>query len=84
MYSAENNMDQKPLPTEFATLSIIEQQLISRISSCINIHLLKHGCIASNGHCVNFPQEINEPAKMFPRLPGEIKIIKVRKQGKNV
>lgn len=45
--------------------------------------MLNHGGIASSGHCVTFPQEINEPAKMFPRLPPEIQIIKVRKQGKN-
>lgn len=44
--------------------------------------MLKHGVIASSGHCVTFPQEINEPAQIFPRLPEEIKIIKVRKQGK--
>ena len=45
--------------------------------------MLKHGGIASSGHCVTFPQEINEPAQIFLRLPEEIKIIKVRKQGKN-
>lgn len=41
--------------------------------------MLNHGGIASSGHCVTFPQEINEPAKFFPRLPLEINIIK----GKN-
>ena len=39
--------------------------------------------IASNGHRVSFPQEINQPAKIFPRLPTEIKIIQVRKQNHN-
>ena len=34
--------------------------------------MLKHGGIASAGHCVTFPQEVNEPAKIFPRLPSEI------------
>lgn len=45
--------------------------------------MLNHGGIASSGHCVTFPQEINEPATIFPRLPHEINIIKVKKQGKN-
>lgn len=45
--------------------------------------MLNHGGIASSGHCVTFPQEINEPANIFPRLPQEIQIIKVKKQGKN-
>ena len=64
-------------------LTVIEQQLISRISPCINVHLLNHGGIASSGHCVTFPQEVNEPAKRFPRLPKEIEVPKVKKQGQN-
>jgi hypothetical protein len=64
-------------------LTVIEQQLISRISPCINVHLLNHGGIGSNGHCVTFPQEVNEPAKIFPRLPKEIEVLKVKKQGQN-
>lgn len=55
-------------------LTTIEQQLISRISSCINVHMLNHGHIASLGHCVNFPKEnqcvtfpkeINDQQKVF-------------------
>jgi hypothetical protein len=45
-------------------------------------HLLKHGGIASNGHCVTFPQEVNKPSQILPRLPKEIKTLKVRKGGK--
>lgn len=44
------------------------------------MHLLNHGGIESNGHCVTFQQEVNEPAKKMPCLPAEIKIIKVQKQ----
>jgi hypothetical protein len=74
-------MDPQSVPPELSDLSIIEQQLICRISPCINIHMLKHGGIASAGHCVTFPQEVNEPAKIFPRLPSEINIVRVRKLG---
>lgn len=56
MFSAENNMDPGNLPEELTGLSIIEQQFIARISPCINVHMLKHGRIASSGHCVTFPQ----------------------------
>lgn len=66
MYSKENNMDPGKVPEELKDLTIIEQQLISRISPCINVHMLNHGGIASSGQCVTFPQEINEPAKIFP------------------
>ena len=83
LFSVENNMSPGNVPPALEELSIVEQQLICRISPCINIHMLKHGGIASSGHCVTFPQEINEPAQIFPRLPHEVNIIKVRKQGKN-
>lgn len=83
MYSKENNMDPGKVPEELKDLTIIEQ-LISRISPCINVHMLTHGGIASSGHCVTFPQEINELAKFFPRLPPEIQIIKVRNKEKMI
>jgi hypothetical protein len=41
------------------------------------------GGIASSGYCVTFPQEVNEPVKLFPRLPKEIEVPKVKKQGQN-
>ncbi|VDI81413.1 Hypothetical predicted protein [Mytilus galloprovincialis] len=84
MFSTENNMNPGEVPLELANLSVVEEQLISRISPCINIHMLKHGGIAANGHCVAFPQEVNEPGKILPKLPSEVNIIiRVRKIGKN-
>ena len=65
LFSEENNMNLNFLPSALYDLSIIEQQLISRISPFINVHMLKHGGIASSGYCVTFPQEINEPAQFF-------------------
>ena len=82
LFSPENNMDPQKLPTELSGLTIIEQQLICRISPRMNVHMLKHGGIASSGHCVTFPQDVNEPANNFPRLPNEINLIKVRRIGK--
>jgi hypothetical protein len=78
MFSAENNMD--PVIT---SRILVEQQLICRISPAINIHMLRHGGIAANGHCVTFPQEINEPAKILPKLPSEVNILKVKRKGKD-
>lgn len=83
LFSFQNNMDPQIVPDELCDLSITEQQLICRISPSINVHMLKHGGIAANGHCVTFPQAIDEPCRIFPKLPSEINIIKVRKQGKN-
>ena len=83
MFSASNNMDPGPVPPELTDLTVVEEQLICRIAPTMSIHLLKHGGMAANGHCVAFAQAIEEPMKIFPRLPSEIKVLKVRKQGKN-
>ena len=83
LFSNDNNMDPGLVPAELTDLSVVEQQLICRISPAIHVHMLKHGGIASSGHCVTFPQDVNEPAQIFPQLPHEINIIRVRKTGKN-
>ena len=48
-------MDPGKMPNELRHLSIVEQQLIARISPCINVHMLKHAGITANGQCVAFP-----------------------------
>ena len=83
MFSNENYMDPGEVPAELIGLSVVEQQLICRIAPAIHVHLLKHGGIASSGHCVTFPQDVNEPAQILPKLPHEINVLKVRRQGKN-
>lgn len=83
MFSKENNMDPGVLPDELKSLTLVEQQLICKISPCINVHMLNHGGIAANGHCVSFPQAVDEPAQIFPKLPEEINIIKVKRHGRN-
>ena len=83
MFSAENCINPQALPQVLKNLSITEQQLIARISPCINIYMLKYGGISSSGHCVTFPLDVNEPAQIFPRLPSEVSIIKVRREGAN-
>ena len=45
--------------------------------------MLKHGELAANDNCVAFPQEVSEPGKIFPKLPSDVNIIRVRKQGGN-
>ena len=73
MFSSQNNMDPLPVPPELQNLTLIEQQLICRIAPVMHIHMLKHGGIAANGHCVTFPQNVDEPAQILPQLPSEIK-----------
>ena len=69
MFFQSNNMDAGPVPDIMQGLSLVEQQLISPISPAIQVHMLKKGGIASSGHCVAFPQNVNEPAQILPTLP---------------
>ena len=43
--------------------------------------MLKNGGLAAKGHCVTFPQAINQPAQILPKLPQEVDVIKLRKKG---
>ena len=49
-----------------------EQMLIARLAPTVHVHLLKHGRIASKGHCIAFPQAVQEPATILPCLPAEV------------
>ena len=83
MFSFENNMDPGDVPGELNNLSVVGQQLVSRLSPAIQVHMLKHGGKAANGNCVAFHQNVNEPVQVLPKLPSEINLIRVRKLGKN-
>ena len=64
-------------------MSDAEQMLIARLAPTVHVHSLKHGGIASKGHCIAFPQAVQEPATILPRLPAEVDIIRVRIQGRD-
>lgn len=51
-------------------------------SPCINVHVLNHRSIGSSCHCETFPKEINKLARIFPRFPKEIQIVKLQKWAK--
>ena len=83
VWSGENNMDPMAVPEILSNMSDAEQMLIARLAPTVHVHLLKHGGIASKGHCIAFPQAVQEPATILPRLPAEVDIIRVRRQGKD-
>lgn len=68
-------MNYGKIPSELCDRTIIEQQLISKITPCITVHLLQHGGIASSGHCVTFTQEVYQPSQITSRLSKDIKIL---------
>ena len=47
-----NNMDPMTVLEIFCGMSGAEQMLIARLAPTVHVHLLKHGGIASKGHCI--------------------------------
>ena len=82
LWSEENNIDPMSVPEELSEMSHAEQMLIARLAPTVHVHMLKHGGTASRGHCIAFPQAVQEPATILPRPPAEVDIIRVRRQGK--
>ena len=64
-------------------MSDAKQMLIARLAPTVHVHMLRHGGIASKGHCIAFPQAVQEPATILLHLPTEVDIIHVRRQGKD-
>ena len=85
VWSEENNTDPMSVPEELSEMSDAEQMFIATCRLAPNVHvlMLKHGGIASRGHCIAFPQAVQEQATILPRLPAEVDIIRVRMQGKD-
>ena len=55
-------MDPMPVPEILSGRSDAHQMLIARVTPTVHVHLLKHGGTASKGHCIAFPQAVQEPA----------------------
>ena len=83
VWSGENNMDPMAFPEILSNMSDAEKSFIPRLEHTVHVHLLKHGGIASKGHCITFPQTVQEPATIFPRLSAKVDSIRVRRQGKD-
>ena len=56
------------------------QMLIAKLAPTVHVHMLKNGCITSKGHCIAFPQAVQEPATILPLLQAEVDIIGVKRQ----
>ena len=61
----ENNMDPVAVPEILSNMSDAEQMQIARLAPAVHVHLLKHGGIASKGHCIAFPQAVQDRNRSF-------------------
>ena len=57
--------------------------LISAIMPIMSIYRLPHGQYGYSGHVINLPQDVASFATSLPRLPSELDVIVVRKEGAN-
>ena len=82
-FSAENNMIPSPVPKELQGLTQIEEMLIARAFPVMSVYTKPGGQRAYKGHCINFPQDIQEFADTLPRYPKELPIIVMTVKGKD-
>ena len=59
----------------------MEEKLISAVLPIMSLYRLPHGQYAYSGHVINLPQDVASFVNSLPRLPGELDVIVVRKEG---
>ena len=69
------------IPPFLLKLTFIEQLLIRKITVALYIHTLKYGILASKGHAVSVPQNLNIYTKL-PLLPDEVGLLVLRTKGR--
>ena len=71
------------VPMELESLKFAEKQLIALAKSHMNLVHLKNGTLGSTGHVVALEQDISEISTELPRLPSDVKIVKIMRKGMN-
>ena len=55
--------------------------LVSAVMPIMSIYRLPHGQYGYSGHVINLPQDVCSFSRSLPRLPSELDVIIVRKEG---
>jgi hypothetical protein len=69
------------LPKELSNLTMAEKLLIQRVSPLVPVIHIKNGILGVRGHIVSFFQDISCITTILPRLPSEVSIVKVIRDG---
>ena len=80
-FSRDNSMDPGAVPPQLQGLTQVEEMLISAVMPMMCLYRLPLGQYGYNGHVVNLPQDISTFVTSLPRLPSDIDVILVRKEG---
>lgn len=76
-WTDENGVTQYHVPSELEGLSIAEILLIQRVSPLVPLVHIKNGTLGIKGHVCSFLQDVNEVATRLPKLPSEVKAVKM-------
>ena len=71
------------VPVELKNLTHIEEMLIARVVPVMSVYTKPGGQRAYTGHCINFPEEVQQLFYTLPRQPKELPVIIVTVDGKN-
>ncbi len=80
LYSCKNA---GPVPVELQGLTQVEEMLISRVMPMMMLYRLPHGQYGYRSHIINLPQVISSFATSLPRLPSELDVVLVCREGAN-
>jgi len=61
----------------------VEEMLISAVMPIMSVYRLPQGQYGYSGHVINLPQDVASFVQSLPRLPSELDVIVVRKEGAN-
>jgi hypothetical protein len=71
------------VPGELNDLTFSEKQLIALACSHMSLIHLKNGTLGSRGHCISVEHKISELFTAFPRKPGDLNLLNVRRSGRS-
>ena len=69
------------LDFQLQDLTQVEETLISAVLPIMSIYRLPHGQYSYSRHVTNLPQDVASFATSLPRLPSELDVVIVRKEG---
>ena len=64
-------------------LTQVEEMLISAVMPIMSIYRLPQGQYGYSGHVINLPQDVISFTNNLPRLPSQLDVLVVRKEGAN-
>ncbi|KAJ7223411.1 hypothetical protein GGX14DRAFT_387730 [Mycena pura] len=75
------NKNQGPMPPALQNLTDLEEMLIARVKTVMQVRYTKGQQLCYKDHIVNLPQDITEIASKLPRLPEDVDIVIIRRDG---